>query len=158
MSRKIKVTDEQIVEASMTSQSATTAAVKLGIKYETYRVHAKRLNVFLTNQSGKGISKPIFDDRKISLEEILNGNHPNYQSNKLRIRLLTEKIKEEKCEICEIEQWMGKKIPLELDHIDGNRYNHILKNLRIVCPNCHAQTDTYRGKNISGCSRIGIGN
>ena len=150
MSRKIKVSDEQIVEAAMTSQSATSAAAKLGIKYETYRVHAKRLNVFSTNQSGKGLSKPIFDDRKISLQEILEGNYPHYQSNKLRIRLFTEKIKEEKCEICGLTEWFGKKVPLELDHIDGNRYNHTLNNLRIMCPNCHAQTDTYRGKNKSG--------
>lgn len=43
---------------------------------------------------------------------------------------------------------MGKKINCELDHIDGNRTNHLLENLRILCPNCHSQTNTFRGKNI----------
>ena len=46
------------------------------------------------------------------------------------------------------EEWNDKKINMELDHIDGNRTNHKLKNLRMLCPNCHSQTDTYRAKNI----------
>ena len=70
-----------------------------------------------------------------------------YQSNKLRKRLLDEGIKEYQCEICKLSDWMGKLIPLELDHIDGNNSNNEITNLRLICPNCHAQTDTYRGKN-----------
>jgi 5-methylcytosine-specific restriction endonuclease McrA len=45
-------------------------------------------------------------------------------------------------------EWSDKKINMELDHIDGNRTNHKLENLRMLCPNCHSQTDTYRAKNI----------
>ena len=151
MSRKIKVTDEQIVQAAMTSTSATSAASKLGIKYETFKVHAKRLGVFNTNQSGKGVSKPKEDGLgKIPLQEIFDGKHPQYQSNKLRLRIFSEKIKEKKCECCGTSSWLGKQLSLELDHIDGNRYNHKLENLRILCPNCHSQTETYRGKNKSG--------
>ena len=148
MSRKIKVTDEEIVEVALSSNSATSAASKLGIKYSTFKIHAKRLGVFKTNQSGKGLSKPISDDRKIPLIDIINGKHPQYQSNKLRIRLLKEGVKEHKCENCGLTEWLGKKISLELDHIDGNCYNHSIENLRVICPNCHAQTETYRGKNI----------
>ena len=148
MSRKIKVTDEEIVEVALSSNSATSAASKLGIKYSTFKIHAKRLGVFKTNQSGKGLSKPISDDRKIPLIDIINGKHPQYQSNKLRIRLLKEGVKEHKCENCGLTEWLGKKISLELDHIDGNCYNHCIENLRVICPNCHAQTETYRGKNI----------
>lgn len=156
MSRKIKVTDEQIVEVALSSQSATSAAAKLGIKYETFRVHAKRLGVFNTNPSGKGTSKPKEDGLgKIPLREILEGKHPQYQSNKLRKRLFSEKIKQEKCELCGITEWFGKKLSLEVDHKDGDRYNHKLENLQILCPNCHSQTDTYRGKNKSGGSAIG---
>lgn len=47
-----------------------------------------------------------------------------------------------------LSEWMGKPIPLELHHKDGNHYNNDLSNLEILCPNCHAQTDNYRGKNI----------
>lgn len=152
---KLKVTEYQIISASFSASSASEAASILGIKYETYRKHAIRLGVFRTNQSGKGTSKPINDDRKYPLKDILEGKYPNYQSNKLRKRLFSEKIKEEKCEICGTKEWLGKKLSLELDHIDGNRYNHNIDNLRIVCPNCHSQTETYRGKNISRSGEIG---
>lgn len=147
MSRKIKVSDNEIVSAASLFPSATAAASFLGIKYSTFKVHAERLGVFKTNQSGKGISKPITDERKILLSEILEGKHPQYQSNKLRKRLINEGVKEQKCECCGLTEWLGKNISLELDHIDGNCYNHRIENLRIVCPNCHAQTETYRGKN-----------
>jgi len=51
------------------------------------------------------------------------------------------------CEICNNTEWNGKQIPLVLDHIDGNSYNGLPNNLRLICPNCDAQTDTYKGKN-----------
>jgi hypothetical protein len=43
---------------------------------------------------------------------------------------------------------MGRPIPLELDHIDGHHWNNSLDNLRLLCPNCHAQTPTYKARNI----------
>jgi hypothetical protein len=51
------------------------------------------------------------------------------------------------CQICGITDWMEKPIKLELDHIDGNADNNIEINLRLVCPNCHSQTETYKGAN-----------
>lgn len=52
------------------------------------------------------------------------------------------------CQICFMTQWMGKPIPIQIDHIDGNSDNNIRENFRLLCPNCHAQTDTYCGKNM----------
>lgn len=52
-----------------------------------------------------------------------------------------------KCQICSNTHWMGSHIPIEMDHIDGNYTNNIKENLRLICPNCHAQTLTYKGKN-----------
>ena len=69
------------------------------------------------------------------------------QSFKLKGRLIAEGLKEHKCECCGITEWNGKPAPIELDHINGNHHDNRLENLRILCPNCHAQTDTYRGKN-----------
>ncbi|MBZ0285472.1 MAG: HNH endonuclease [Anaerolineae bacterium] len=51
------------------------------------------------------------------------------------------------CGICGISEWMEAPIRLELDHIDGNADNNNLDNLRVLCPNCHSQTDTYKGAN-----------
>jgi 5-methylcytosine-specific restriction endonuclease McrA len=141
----IKITDKQIIEASKLP-SATQAAASLGIHYVTYRVHAKRLNVWKTNPAGKGIPK----DRScvaIPLEKILSGNHPHYQTYKLKNRLLKEKMIEYKCASCSLTDWQNKTINLELDHIDGNKYNHKVENLRLLCPNCHSQTNTFRGRN-----------
>jgi len=53
-----------------------------------------------------------------------------------------------RCEVCGITEWMGRPAPLELDHTDGNPFNNQLDNLRLICPNCHAQTETYKGKNM----------
>lgn len=69
-------------------------------------------------------------------------------SAKLRVRLIREGLKAHRCESCERTHWMGQPIPLELDHIDGDRFNNELTNLRLLCPNCHALTPTYRGRNI----------
>lgn len=51
------------------------------------------------------------------------------------------------CSVCKISSWMNKPIVFELDHIDGNFENNKNHNLRIICPNCHSQTDTYKNKN-----------
>ena len=51
------------------------------------------------------------------------------------------------CIICLRKSWMSKPIPLVLDHIDGNADNWHISNMRLICANCDAQTDTYKGKN-----------
>ena len=53
------------------------------------------------------------------------------------------------CETCGNTEWQGKLIPLEVHHIDGDRLNNVLENLQLLCPNCHAQTENYRNRNIS---------
>lgn len=53
-----------------------------------------------------------------------------------------------KCAICKIEAiWNNKPLTLHLDHINGDNNNNNLENLRLLCPNCHSQTDTYTGRN-----------
>lgn len=52
-----------------------------------------------------------------------------------------------KCESCGISNWQGKEITLQVDHIDGNAENNYKTNLRLICPNCHSQTDTFAGAN-----------
>lgn len=51
------------------------------------------------------------------------------------------------CSVCEIYSWNGKDIVLELEHKDGNSQNNSKENLCLICPNCHSQTSTYKGKN-----------
>lgn len=142
--------EQMIKEASQTTMSASAAAAKLGIKIDTYRKYAKLYGCYNTNPSGKGISKP--NTTKIPLEDILDGLHPQYPSPKIRVRLLQEKYFEHKCGRCELTEWLGVPIPLELEHINGTHTDHRLENLELLCPNCHALTETYCGKNIKNKS------
>lgn len=93
--------------------------------------------------SGKGFPKKR---PKSTLMEYL-ANSKDIQSNKVRIKLLEEGYKKHECERCGLTQWLGGAIPLELHHKDGNRNNNTLENYELLCPNCHALTDSYRGKN-----------
>ena len=90
----------------------------------------------------KGIGKP-----KLSLEEIMvEGSF--FQSFKLKKRLYLANLKAQRCEECGwAEKSLDGRIPLELDHINGNSHDNRLENLRILCPNCHSLKPTHRGLN-----------
>ncbi len=93
----------------------------------------------------RGTTTPVVPRR--SLRELLVDGRL-VSTNDLKTRMIQEGVKERRCERCRLEAWNGHPIPLELDHINGRRTDNRLANLRILCPNCHAQTDTYRGRNI----------
>ena len=139
--------DDKIIEAANSSSSASAAASTLGIRYSTYKKHAERLGVFRSNQSGKGISKRAPDHRKLNLSDVLEGNRPETQTGTIKRHLLADGIKKNECEVCELSEWNGMPISCHLDHINGINNDHRLENLRMICPNCHSQTDTYCGKN-----------
>ena len=82
-----------------------------------------------------------------SLAEILIKNSPITQKV-LRGYIQRHNVLEYKCQSCGCDgHWQNGIIALELDHIDGNNTNNEIENLRYLCPNCHALTETYRGKN-----------
>ena len=79
------------------------------------------------------------------MDDYLSNKVP-MQSDKLKIRLINEGYLEPTCDICRRTYWVGEAIPLQLDHVDGNNDDNSLDNLRLLCPNCHAQTPQYRLK------------
>ncbi|MFD9971739.1 HNH endonuclease [Streptomyces sp. NPDC059017] len=88
--------------------------------------------------------------RRLTAEEILVENHTGHggrtPNDRLR-RALLERGAGERCALCGLDPvWRGRRLPLEIDHIDGNWRNNRAENLRFLCPNCHSTTDTYRGR------------
>ena len=113
-------------------------ARRLNCKVDTLKSYYKRMGIeYSGNSARKGI--PHLEQR-IPIEKYLQGNTSNSAKRK---RLIEEGIKEAKCEICQLSEWMGKPIPLELHHIDFNHYNNDLSNLQILCSNCHMQVHNY---------------
>lgn len=84
------------------------------------------------------------NNRRQSFFELCKKEYVN--SFKLKNRLLDDRVKDRKCENCGITEWCNKPAPLELHHVDGNRFNNELDNLQILCPNCHTFTENYSGK------------
>ena len=72
-------------------------------------------------------------------------NWNNMQRSGRRKFLL--KLQDNKCKYCGINEWNGVKLILELHHIDGDRYNNDFENCIMLCPNCHAITSNYKGRN-----------
>lgn len=86
---------------------------------------------------------------KREFKDILIKNSTYNHNHNLKNRLYEASLKERYCELCgQSEEWMGKKMSLILDHINGINNDNRLENLRIVCPNCNATLDTHCGKNI----------
>ena len=97
---------------------------------------------------GRGSNKNrAFGKRKIPLKNLLCKNS-NYSGYKLKIRLIKENVIKNECSECGLTNvWNKKPISLQIDHINGDAKDHRLENLRLLCPNCHSQTDTFAGKN-----------
>lgn len=104
------------------------------------------------------ISESIRNKEAKPLEEIMVENS-SYKSQDLKKRLIKAGMKKDVCEICgQGNIWNGKSLVLQLDHINGNHYDNRLENLRIVCPNCHSQTDTFankKNKKVNYCADCG---
>lgn len=137
---------EEIEQWIAEKRSKAFMAKQLNCNPKTINSVLERLNFkYDGNQSGKGYSK---SKTKLTLIEYLNTSE-DIQSNKVRIKLLEEGYKEYKCENCGLKTWLNNPIPLELHHKDGNRYNNQIDNFQLLCPNCHAFTKSYRGKNCT---------
>jgi len=94
--------------------------------------------------------KSIKISKEVALDRHKKGyNELKHMSNHALKKLLATAGHEYKCETCGINTWNDKSLTLELEHKDGNSFNNQLDNLTYLCPNCHSQTETFRGKNIN---------
>lgn len=85
---------------------------------------------------------------KYSLEELLVKNCPYTNTTQIKKKLLELGLLKYQCACCgNTGEWNGKPLRLQMDHINGDHFDNRIENLRILCPNCHSQTETYGGKN-----------
>lgn len=135
---------EKIFEYKDSVDSISELAEKCNSTRVTISKYCNLLNIKIDFKV-KSKSSP----RSYPLKDILDGKYPQYPTSKLRKRLIKEGYKENKCEECGIEAiWNNKPLILQVDHKNGNNRDHRLKNLILLCPNCHSQTITFGSKNI----------
>ena len=153
--RKRSWSEQQLRDATSQCRSIRQILQKLRLKdaggnYYQIRKYLHFYKINISKLKGKGWSKgdKLPFKPKIPLAEILVEDS-SFQSYKLKARLFKVGMKNQKCEIC---GWSKKsadgRIPLELDHINGNHRDNRLENLRVLCPNCHSLQPTHRGLRI----------
>ena len=125
------------------NESNAEIAARMGCARDTLYKAYKIMGInYKGNMGLKG--KKTDKKRKSALELIKSPGATNHQKRK---RLIEDGLKENKCECCGLSEWMGKPIPLELHHKDGNHWNNDLENLQILCANCHMQAHDYNNNN-----------
>ena len=75
---------------------------------------------------------------------LVKGNY--IPTSKLKAKLFSSGLKQNVCEICGVNSWLGKKLVCQLHHLNGDNSDNRLENLQILCPNCHSQTDNFCGQ------------
>jgi hypothetical protein len=147
-------TQNQLQNAVKISRSVRQVIEKLGLvpaggNYVQIQKYLKLWKINTKHFTGMGWNKGLQfkPNPAVPIESILKKNS-TYQSYKLKRRLFIEGFKKQKCEFC---GWSKKsidgRVPLELDHINGDRFDNRLNNLQILCPNCHSLQPTHRGLN-----------
>jgi len=97
-------------------------------------------------RSNKRVGHP--NKNEIELKDILIKDSSYSNRGNLKRRLIRNGILKNECSICHMEnKWNGKDLIMILDHINGVYNDNRIKNLRLICPNCNSQTETFAGRN-----------
>lgn len=149
--RRRRWSDDELAAAVASSCSLAQAIGQLGLRvaggnYATVRRAIAQAGLDTSHFGGQAWSKGIVRGPRRPLDDYLSNRFP-ISSYALKLRLLREGILTAKCNRCGGTEWLGQPMPLELEHRDGDSSNNALANLELLCPNCHAQTPTYRNRN-----------
>lgn len=145
-------TDDDLMQAVRSSHTVSEVIRRLGYQpnggiHRFIVGHIRRLELDTSHFRGRGWAHgQRFPGREMPLDEALVVNSPYRGNSRLRGRLVKAGLKPDHCEGCGLREWRGRSLPLALDHINGDHTDNRLENLRILCPNCHALTDTWCGR------------
>jgi hypothetical protein len=161
-----KLSDDELQSLLNESNSFSEVLIKLNMDPKTgnrktlrLRLNASNFDFTLININRNKLKSQRASQNlkniKIPTEKILVENSTYSGNRELKIRLISEGLKEYKCNICTLQNmWNNKPLSLQLDHINGINNDNRIENLRFLCPNCHSQTDTFSGrrqKKITKC-------
>jgi len=154
---KTKYEKNNLIVVIKTSYSLREVLYKLKVKqvggnYKTLKKYIELYNINISHFTGQGYNVgdkfKQFSSNKIDLNDILINNSTYTNTTRLKKRLIKKELLKNKCYECGIDpKWNNKILVLQLDHINGINNDNRLKNLRILCPNCHSQTKTFCGSN-----------
>lgn len=154
----LSLSDEQFLAVVKKSTSMSDICRRLGLRvqgsnYKTIRRRMELLKICPIWSSAR--KRQSWEP--LSLDKILVEDS-SYGSSDLRCRLIKKGLLKLGCAVCKnTGEWQGKPLTLQLDHINGNHRDNRLENLRILCPNCHTQTETHSGKRLKVISRCSCG-
>jgi 5-methylcytosine-specific restriction endonuclease McrA len=124
----------QVQEFYDAGNSYAATAVKFGFCAEAWYGAISRGEIKARHRIGMPIA------------ELLSG--PRENRSHIKMRLLKAGLLEKRCQRCGLAEWRGKPLSIHLDHINGVNRDNRLENLRMLCPNCHSQTQTFSGRNV----------
>ena len=147
-----KLSDEQFKALILSSNSCISAMRQMGF---TCTAGNARLSV-KRRITELAIDISHWQDNTKNAHAAILTSHDKYfakdtphSGGHIRERLLKYNLLEYKCAGCNNRgEWLGAKLRLQVDHINGDHNDNRLENLRFLCPNCHAQTETFAGKNV----------
>lgn len=154
MGKRRRWSDADLIGAVRDSKSVARVIAKLGLvpaggNYVQVQRRIAELGLDTSHFTGMGwnVGMAFRPTPTVPLEEVLVANRWT-GSHLLKKRLVAAGLKQLKCELCGWEERTPDgRIPVELDHINGDRSDNRLENLRILCPNCHSLQPTHRGLN-----------
>lgn len=153
--RGLTWSDADLAWAVATNFSMRATIHALGLKvggsvYLVLRQRIAELGLDTSHWTGQAWNRGrtyVNGARARPLEQILVRDSDYLDTNRLKRRLMLGGVLQKVCANCGGTEWQGHPMPLQLDHINGDRRDNRLENLRVLCPNCHAQTDTWCGRN-----------